>query len=200
MLVQGLAPSLPSHRPAAAATWWSAGGSVTDGRLVIDRLEEGRTPIEAPCGVAAPLSLPDEFVAWLELDEPYRRALARWTPSRLFAAARAFAARREKGHKHPPRDVEESVSALDRRRLARFHAALAIDSPLAFEVDVPCFLQARGLPSTGWSGSDMRAIARRATILEGLDVAVAARDFAIASAAALEAIVCCTAAAHRAHA
>jgi len=186
MRVQGLSPHVPAGRPAAPAVWWCAEGSFEGGRLRIDRLEERDAPpaVTAPrCGVAAPLCLPEEFLAFAGGD------VSTWTRRRLLAAARRFAARRPPGRRHPLREGE-SESALARDRLARFHAALPLRERLV-EVDVPALLRDLDLPATGLSGSSARAIARRAVILRELPVDVAERDYAVACLPALEAVLCC---------
>lgn len=192
MLVRGLAPFIPPDRPRAPAVWWCAQGSFDDGRLVVERLEEKSGPFAAtaPCGIAAPLSLPDEFVAWAGEE------LSGWSRSRLFAAARKFAARRTHGSKHPLRDGE-SHSVLDRRRLALYHAALDVPRESLIEVDIARLLRERDLASTDLSGASARSIARRAAILRELEITVAERDYAVASWPALAAVLACYAAAVR---
>ena len=211
MLVQGLVPVVPADRPRASAVWWCARGTDEGGALRIERLEERSTPapVETVCGLGAPCSLPSAFLAWLEVGADRRtqlRTIASWTPNRLFSAARRFAARRKHGDKHPSRDPNETLSALDRRRLARFHAALPLlttvptrpwDTPGSaglFEVDTIAWLRALDLPATELTGSGAHAIARRASILRALNIEVAERDYAVASWPALEAVICCYAA------
>lgn len=193
--VQALVPYLPSHLPRATPTWWCASAEPQGDRLVVDLLEERDRPptIETRCAIAAPCSLPGAFREWLGVDD---NTLARWTPNRLFAEARTFAAKRKTGDKHPARDTAESLSALDRRRLARFHAALPLlGSAHVFEFDTALWLAQHDLPTQSLHRDDMRAIARRASILAHIDVDVAARDFAVASWPALEAVLGCCAAA-----
>jgi len=189
MRVHGLVPHIPAARPRAPAVWWCAAGVVEDGALRIERLEERdrAVSVTAPCGIAAPCSLPGEFLEWAGGD------VSSWTRGRLLDAARAFAARRPHGRRHPLREGD-TVSPLDRTRLVRFHAALpllATARDALVEVDVPALLRRHDLPATGLSGSRARAIARRAAILRELDIAVAERDYAIASWPALEAVLCC---------
>ena len=116
---------------------------------------------------------------------------------------RHFAARRQRGDHHPARDVPESLSALDRRRLARFHAALpllldATSATHIVEVDVPLWLHAHDLPAEGLSGQDPQAIARRAAIVRALEegrggvgLPLPVRDYAIATLPCLEAVIAC---------
>ena len=188
MRVHGIVPHVPAGRPRAPAVWWCAAGVVENGALRIERLEEKdrADSVAAPCGLAAPCSLPAEFLEWTGED------ISSWTRGRLLDAARTFAARRQRGKKHPVREGE-SASALDRARLVRFHAALpllATARDALVEVDVPALLRRHDLPSSGLSGSHAVAIARRATILRELDIAVAERDYAIAAWPALEAVLC----------
>ncbi|MHC4451549.1 MAG: hypothetical protein ACYS0E_15675 [Planctomycetota bacterium] len=192
MLVQGLAPFVPPNRPRAAAVWWCAQGTLENGRLLVERLEETNepAPVTAPCGIAAPLSLPDEFVAWAGEE------LAGWSRGRLFAAARTFAARRTRGSKHPLRDGE-THSVLDRRRLALYHAAIRVPRESLIEVDIASLLRKHDLPSTDLSGASARSIARRSAILRELEITLAERDYAVASWPALAAVLACYAAAVR---
>ena len=205
MRVQGLVPHLPPHRPNAEARWWFAEGVLEGDTLRIERLDESSEPpaILAPCGLAAPCSLPTEFVESLGVE---LSAVRKWKFKRLASAVRHFAARRQRGDHHPARDVPESLSALDRRRLARFHAALplllnATSAAHIVEVDVPLRLRALDLPADDLSGQDPKSIARRASILRALEegrggpkLIVAERDYAVATLPALEAVVACLAA------
>lgn len=215
--IQGLVPCLPPHRPRAAARWWSATGTWKRERLLVG-LDEGASPaaVAGACGLAAPCSLPAPFLEHLGLGGARAAgldALASRTRDRLFHEARAFAARREHGRKHPVRCPGERVPALDRRRLALFHAALPLlrsvptipwadpAPPFLFEVDPAAWLAAAGLPSTGLSGSRPPAVTARARILDalregvlGFPVELAARDLAVASALALDAVLCAAAA------
>lgn len=212
-VVAGLAPDLPPDQPAGPVRWWTARGRLTRTRLVVAGPgEERETPFsDGVVGLAAPCSLPIAFLEHLGLQGSRQAsldALARRTVRRLLADARAFAARRERGRKHPLRTPAESLPALDRRRLALFHAALPLlrimparpwapeRPPCLVEVDVPSVLAALGLPAAGLSGDREEAIARRARVLAdladgalGFRVAVAHRDFAVASYAALRAVV-----------
>jgi hypothetical protein len=201
--VQGLAPFLPPHRPRARARWWVAAGTCDTKRLRIETLgEQDALPrVTALCGLAAPCSLPEAFVDYLGGE-------ADLTASRLLARARAFAADAERGRKHPRRDPHESASALERRRLALFHAArpllakvpvlprAAATSPCLFEVDARSLLTRLELPATGLAGESAAATAKRARVLEalreevlGLAVDVRARDYAVASWPALKAVL-----------
>jgi hypothetical protein len=187
----GLAPFVPPSRPRADAAWWRATGCVEDGRIRIERLEERADPgpFSSPCGLAAPCSLPDEFLAWADGD------VTTWTRDRLLREARLFAARRTRGQRHPKRPGE-SAPSLDRRRLVRYHAALpllASHGNAITEVDVISWLRERELPATGLAGSSAQAIARRAAILREIDVDVAERDYAVGSWPALEAVIACRA-------
>ena len=124
-MFHGLAPYLPT--PRADARWWWASGAVVDQRLVVEILDEGVMPpqFEGSCGVAAPLSLPGEFLDSL-LRDP-----ATMTPRALSQAARSFAGLRKPGAKYPLRPGE-TRSALERDRLARLQAELqAIEESLA---------------------------------------------------------------------
>ncbi|MHC4955067.1 MAG: hypothetical protein ACYTGZ_14405 [Planctomycetota bacterium] len=218
--VLGIVPHVPSNRPRASARWWCADGVIDGDTLRIERLDEqAEAPaITAPCGLAAPCSLPSAFVAYLDSGahrESLMHVLHGWTAKRLFSAARRFASRQQRGQRHPRRHANESMSALDRRRLARFHAALPLlttcavrpwsddTSAYLFEVDVPAWLAALDLPAHHLSGDEPEAIARRVAIVHaleegraGLRLALAERAYAIATLPALEAVVAAFAAAH----
>jgi hypothetical protein len=218
--VRGLAPSLHPHRPGAPAPWWIAEGTFARGRLRVTALtQHGAAPAPealltptALLGVAAPCSLPAPFVAHLGLDPADRamvlRTLDRWTFARLAREARLFARVSQRGRKHPLRFPEESMSALDRRRLARFHAVLPLlraapaypwaplCAPALVEVDVAARLRAHDLHATGLAGTSHDAIAGRAMVLGavcagelGTATVVDAREVAVASADALAAVV-----------
>jgi hypothetical protein len=218
VVVQGASPSVPSHLPRARPRWWCASGELDDGTLRVRRLTETEDAPDVTgvlCGLCAPCSLPAAFLAWLGIDGARAEqlaALAARTPNRLYAMARRFAAGQTRGARHPRRVPEETASALERRRLARFGAALPLlraegarpwdpDGRL-FEVDAPLWLHRLGLVATGYAGPSADAVRRRVSALAalregapGFVVDVGPRDFAVASAAALEAVVACTAAA-----
>jgi hypothetical protein len=188
--------------------------------LQITSLREGDAPSEPEgvCGLAAPCSLPAAFLEHLALKESRERTLAALeahTPNHLFSLARSFASRRTHGKKHPLRAPQESLSSLDRRRLPLFCAAIPLlkghpilpwsqeRSSFLFEVDPPAFLGALDLPSVHLSGEAPGAIERRVRILGALREGAAglprtdvvARDFAVASYAALCAVIATIAAA-----
>jgi hypothetical protein len=204
-LVQGLAPYLPPARPRSAARWWAAAGTVEPSFLRLDRLDEAATapPVVAPCGLAAPCSLPAPFLDFLGV----RSSLAVEGPrERLFRRAREFAAAAKRGYRHPLRVPHESLSVLDRRRLPLFLCALPLlrgdAAPLLFEVDVAAILRALGLPHVGLAGDAPAAVDGRALVLEalcggalGFRVETPRRDYAIASLPALAAILSCAMAA-----
>jgi len=203
--VQGLVPYLPPNQPRATPRWWCASGVLADdGNLTIESLDEraAPAPISAPCGIAAPCSLPAAAMEYLGCD---LGELARWTPKRLFSRVRQFAREQQRGKKHPRRAPHESHSALDRRRLARFHAALPLlaqDTGNLFEVDVPAWLSSLALPPHQLSGDDPKTIARRVTIIRALEegradlrIELPERVYAHATLPALEAVVCVFAAA-----
>ncbi len=221
--VAGYAPYLPAHRPRAAARWWTAlapKGLAPRARILrietVDESAEPPTP-SGLAGLAAPCSLPDPFLAWLELAGPRASQLAAleaMTGARLLESVRLFAARRKRGDRHPRRTRGESLPSLDRLRLPLFHAALPLlrstrtrpfdppDPPCIVEVDPPALLQALGLPATGLGGDRPEAVRRRAEILEALGAGAAGfrvetteRDLALASGPALFAVVACVAAA-----
>ena len=179
MLVTGLAPYLPPHRPRAAPRWWVAQG---DGKLTLHEQAELPEP-RGNIGLAAPCSLPDEFLEFLGTSP------AALTTSRLLARAREFAARRQRGKKHPRRNDTESLSVLDRRRLPLFHAAFPLLHLHPLEVDAPAFLKELGLPATGLRGDLPEAIDRRVQVLDSLEVEVVERNYAIASHHALFAVL-----------
>lgn len=221
--LQGLAPFLPDRRPSGAARWWVAtaphGLAPRARRLAVDAIEErAESPeVEGVAGVAAPLSLPPAFLEALGLaaDRPAQlRALAARTPQRLRAEARAFAARRDRGARHPLRGPGESLSALDRARLPLFCAALPLLArtravpwdearpPFLVEVDVAAFLDALGLPGTGLAGEGAEAIRRRLRVVKALEeggagfrVAIRERELAVGALPALRAVVAAVAAA-----
>ena len=175
--------------------------------MCVERLEEVESapPVTGPCGLAAACSLPTPFLTYLELgdaDADPLPALARMTPSRLLAHARAFAATRAPGAKHPLRSPDESASALERHRLVLFAASVPLllrtpgPTPAIVEVDVVALLKRAGLPHTKLEGAGQPAIARRSHILDGLreaaldvTVDVLPRDFAVASWPALRAVL-----------
>jgi len=218
--VQGLVPFLPPHRPRAKPRWWCAAAIVDDdGTVTIESLDERDTPVPvtAPCGIAAPCSLPAATLAYLDCGSTrvdQLRELARWTPKRLFSRVRHFAREQQRGQKHPRRDPNESQFSLDRRRLARFHAAAPLlaahavlpwapaASAYLFEVDVPAWLRSLALPPHQLSGNDPRSIARRVAVIHaleegrvGLRLVLPERDYAHATLPALEAVMCAFAAA-----
>jgi len=216
---QGISLHLPPHLPRARPRWWEARGELRQGRLRIDILHELDVPpaVTGIAGLAFPCSLPRPFLEFLDIEGSRKeelRALAARTPSRLFHDARAFASRTPPGRKHPRRTADESESALERRRLARFAASLpllrrtatppweAADVPYGFEVDPPALLKALDLPATGLSGSSAETIERRTRILAalaegrlGAPLDLAGRDLAVGSQGALEAVCAACAAA-----
>jgi len=209
--IQGLVPHLPSNQPRAQPRWWCADGFVdADGLVTIESLDERESapPVTARCGIAAPCSLPAPAIEFLSCGSTRAEQLAelaRWTPNRLFSRIRKFAREQQRGKKHPRRAPHESHSALDRRRLARFHAAipiLASDAGLLFEVDVPAWLSSLALPPHQLAGDDPKSIARRTSIVKaleegraGLRLVLPERVYAHASLPALEAVVSAFAAA-----
>lgn len=210
--VQGLVPHLPPNQPRAIARWWCAVGTVdADGLVTIERLEQRAAPtaVTSLCGLAAPCSLPASVMEFLDCGAHRRdqlHALARWTPKRLFGQIRAFARQQQRGKRHPRRHANETLSALDRRRLARFHAVAPLLASAAarsvFEVDVPAWLSSLALPPHQLSGDEPKSIARRETILSALEqgragirIDVPERAYALGSLPALEAVVCVFAAA-----
>ncbi|MGQ0612574.1 MAG: hypothetical protein ACT4PV_02330 [Planctomycetaceae bacterium] len=221
--VAGFAPYLPAHRPRAAARWWTAlapKGLAPRARVLrIETLDEAAEPPRPSgmAGLAAPCSLPDAFLEWLQLAGPRASQLAAleaMTRARLLESVRLFASRRKRGERHPRRTRGESLPALDRLRLPLFHAALPLlrttrtrpldppDPPFLVEIDPPALLQALGLPATGLGGDRPEAVRRRAAILDalargapGFGVEIAERDLAIASAPALIAVIAATGAA-----
>lgn len=218
VVLQGVSPYTPSHLPRARPRFWCATGEFDAGALRVRRLEESDGPPDvagALCGLCAPCSLPAAFLAFLGLEGKRAdrlAALAARTPNRLYQQARAFAASQPRGARHPRRVPGETASALERRRLARFHAALPLlrregtrpwdAEGRLFEVDAPLWLHRLGLGATGYTGPSANAVQRRAAVLSALHegapgfvVEVGPRDFAVASAAALEAVVACTASA-----
>lgn len=196
--VLGLVPHVPANQPRATPRWWCAVGVLDDdGTLTVESLDERDTPlrVDAPCGIAAPLSLPPTVLEYLGAAPA---ELARWTPQRLFARVRRFAREQQRGKKHPRRAPHESHSALDRRRLARYHAALPLaGNEQLIEVDVPAWLSSLALPPHGLSGADPKSIARRVTIanaleegLAGIRLRIAESVYVHASLPALEAVMC----------
>ncbi|MHC4957464.1 MAG: hypothetical protein ACYTGN_03745 [Planctomycetota bacterium] len=180
----GLAPYLPPNRPRAQPRWW-----VACGNPVV--LEECAAPpeticVDGPCGLAAPTSLPAEFLDYLEAAKLRPDKL---TANRLCAHARTFAARRQRGERHPRRSDTESLSALDRRRLPLFHAALPLLERKPLEVDVPAYLKEHELPHTGLRGPLPDAVRKRRDIVRALRLEIVDRDVAIASYDALRALV-----------
>lgn len=205
-LVQGFAPYLAAHRPLAPARWWSAEGRLRHGAFVIESLEEGAAPPPArgACGLAAPCSLPTDFLLRIGVGGPRADQLAALSavhPRRLMADARAFAASRQRGKRHPLRFPSESLPSLDRRRLALFIAALPIlrsstvvpwdpaRPPFLVEADPAAFLASLGLEAHGRSGDTPAAISRRIRIVQSLRCEGSPRDFAVASSAALDALL-----------
>ena len=202
---EGLAPYLPPARPRDPARWWSAAGALELDLLRLDRLAEAEGPpaVTAPCGLAAPCSLPAPFLEFLGA----RRSLdVSGPPDRLFRRAREFAAAAPHGGKHPLRVPHESLSALDRRRLPLFLAALPLlrddTASHLLEVDAAAILHALGLPHAQLGGASPAAVDRRATILRalaegvlGFRVEAAQRDYAVASFPALVALLACAMAA-----
>ena len=198
----GLAPYLPRHRPRAAARWWIARAALRGERIEIASLEEqeGLPVVDALAGLAAPCTLPRAFLAHLD------RLPAECTAERLCRETRLFAATRNRGDRHPPRHPQESLSALDRRRLPLHHAALPLlaqlplipfaatpqAAPALVEVDVPALLRSRDLPHRALTGDLPAAVDARARVLKGLDALVLddlAHDRAVANHDALRAIV-----------
>ncbi len=179
----GLAPYLPHHRPRAAPRWWiaraDAGGTITS----LDE-QESLPAVDGRAGIAAPCSLPPEFL------EHLGRPPAAMTAERLCREARVFAASRTRGQRHPLRHPGESRSSLDRRQLILHHAALPLIE-VATEVDVHAWLRSRELPHAGLSGNLPAAIDARASILDALSVVdPRVRDRALANVDALRAVVC----------
>jgi hypothetical protein len=218
VVVQGASPFVPPHLPRARPRWWCATGELDEGALRVHRLTESDDPpglAGVLCGLCAPCSLPAAFLDFLGLDgtrAAQLAALAARTPNRLYAQARRFAADRPRGARHPRRVPEETASALERRRLARFAAALPLlraegarpwdPAGRLFEVDAPLWLHRLGVFSTGYAGASADAVRRRVAVLAalqegaaGFEVDVVPAEFAAASAPALEAVVACTAAA-----
>ena len=196
-MVWGVAPYVLAHRPRARARWWVA--RADEGRVVLALDETSATPVaQGVCGVAAPLSLPDEFLAYLSGRGLTPRSV---TLNRLMHLARAFAYQRAHGQKHPRRHGAESMSVLDRRQLPLYYAAMDLEGGV--EVDVPHFLRGLELPDAKLSGALPGAVEKRAAILAGLRrrcgivVDGAQRDLAIASFHALRAVVALAAAASR---
>ncbi len=207
-MLLGLCPLIPPDRPAAPALWWIGQVEQTDGDAseVLVGLEEAPTPppldSAARIALAAPCSLPAEFLSFLNVAEADRIDL---TAKRLLAEGRRFASRRTRGQRHPLRFEAESSSSLERRRLARLHAALPLlrrrrgapELAGLFEVDTVAVLRRLDLPTGGWTGSGQDAIARRRRIVDALadgalgNIAVRtpSSDFAIACSAALEALL-----------
>ena len=103
--------------------------------------------------------------------------------------------------------MPESLSSLDRRRLARFHASIPLLTDPAsaahiVEVDVPLWLRAADLPCDDLSAQSTKSIARRVSIVRaleegrgGMKLELPERDYAIATLPALEAVIACLAAA-----
>ena len=179
----GLAPYLPHHRPRAAPRWWVARTN-TEGTLSSLEEQEALPEIDGPAGIAAPCSLPPEFL------EHLGRSPAAMTAERLCREARTFAASRTRGQRHPLRHPGESRSALDRRQLILHHAALPLIGVVT-EIDVPAWLRSRELPHTGLAGDLPAAIDARASILDALPVVgPILRDRALANFDALRALVC----------
>jgi hypothetical protein len=222
----GLAPWLPGSRPRAEPRWFRAEAEKPADRgeaaLAILRIEEsaGAPPIPPGpglAGLAAPCSLPAPFLAFLGLPPEREAALAALegrTAARLAADARAFAASRPRGGRHPLRRPGESRSALDRLRLPLFRAALPLlrargtfpwgDAPGAglVEVDVAAFLAGAGIDAAGRNGETPPAVRTRVRILSALSEGAAGirvdlrdRDPAVASGHALDAVVAAAAAA-----
>jgi len=204
MRVLGLVPHLPPARPNADPRWWFADGVVEGDTLRIERLAEADTPppIAYRCGLAAPCSLPRAFLETLDCDIA---TIGGWTFKRLASTVRHFAARRKRGDHHPARDVPESLSSLDRRRLARYHASIPLLTDPAsaahiIEVDVPLWLRAADLPYDALSAQTPKSIARRVSIVRALEQGLGGkklelpeRDYAIAALPALEAVIACLA-------
>jgi hypothetical protein len=178
----GLAPYLPAHRPRAVARWWVACGYP----IILDECTEPPGAINGPFGLAAPISLPQEFMAYLDRLEVSPHDV---TANRLFAHARKFARQRERGKRHPKRFAEETLSALDRRRLPLYHASLPLLAHNPIEVDVTAYLQQFDLPHTGLGGATPDAIRRRREVVRGLKLEIIDEDLVIASYDALRALV-----------
>jgi hypothetical protein len=203
--VLGLAPYLAPSRPRSAPRWWAASGSLEPSRLLVTSLAEDETPpaVTAPCGIAAPCSLPAAFLEFLGIG---RSLDFEGPPDRLFRRARAFADAARRGQRQPLRVPHESMPVLDRRRLPLFLAALPLlrrdRASLLVEIDAAAVLRALGLPHSGLSGGRPPAVDRRASVLAalgdgalGFPVVAAQRDYAVASLPALSAIVACAMAA-----
>jgi hypothetical protein len=199
--VQGLAPYVPSARPRAPARWWAAAGDLGQGRLRVETLEEGGEPpaVTAPCGIAAPCSLPRPFLEFLGVA---RSVDVDGTADRLFRRARAFAAAATRGRRHPLRVPHESLPALDRRRLPLFLAALPLlrapAGALLVEVDPPAMLRSLELPHARLRGTLPAAVDARAGIVDalvqgalGFRLYTPHRDRAVASLPALFALLAC---------
>jgi hypothetical protein len=180
----GLAPYLPAHRPRATPRWWIA-RTHKDGTITLEESATLPAP-EQPCGIAAPTSLPQPFLDYLE---EAHKPLAGLKLNRLLKLAREFAGRQQRGKRHPARSEEESLSALDRRRLPLFFAAQPLLHTEPTEVDVPAYLRQRDLPHAHLADNTPEAIDNRARILDALDVRIADRDYAIASYDALRAVI-----------
>ncbi|MFQ5843401.1 MAG: hypothetical protein ACE5JG_00260 [Planctomycetota bacterium] len=220
-VAQGLAPYVPGPGRRDRPRWWVARGTHADrrGDLVLKDLceQEGVPEAHGVTGLVAPCSLPRPFLDHLGLPgdrDEVLRALDGRTLKRLAHEARLFAARRPAGRRHPRRAPEESVSALDRRRLALFKAALPLlrsapavpwgapRPPCLVEVDSVRLLAAWGLPATRLAGGSPETVRRRAGILDGLSegaagfpVKVGPRDLPLTSLPALEAVLAAAAAA-----
>lgn len=203
--VLGLAPYLSPSRPRSAPRWWVAHGLLEPAALVVERLEEHETQplVASPCGLAAPLSLPQAFLDFLGIPKSID---IDGRTDRILRRAREFAGAASRGKRQPLRVPHESMPALDRRRLPLFLAALPLlrgeARALVFEVDTPAVLRKLGLPHAGLSGARPGAIDRRSRVLAaltdgalGFPVLVRARDYGVASLPALSALVACAMAA-----
>ena len=194
----GLAPFVSPQRPRDAARWWCATGVREGDTLRVGTLEESAThrdPGGARCGLAAPCSLPEPFLAFLGVRTSAEVALS---AAQLRARARAYAAAAPRGKRHPRRDENESISAMDPRRLPLFHAALPLlrTEATLVEVDPVRVLSELDVECDGLGGAGRSAIDRRVRILQalhesvlGFSVDVRARDYAVASPHALFAVL-----------
>ena len=192
MPLMGLAPYVPAHRPRATPRWWIARSD--DSPIAITLEESASLPAPGhPCGIAAPTTLPQPFLDYLDA---IQKPLAGLKLNRLLALAREFAMKQQRGSRHPARSATESLSALDRRQLPLFFAAQPLLHIHPTEVDVPAVLKAHDLPHTALGGTTPRSIDHRARILAALEkgalgtpLEVNNRDYAIANHDALRAVL-----------
>ncbi len=179
----GLAPYVSPNRPHAPARWWVAAVTGGGDEWTVALSEQAALP--TPQGVtalAAPCSLPRAFLAHLKLDTKSREhaceTIGKWTTRRLAAHARVFAKAQQRGSRHPARCTEESLSVLDRRRLALFHAALPLLTthpttpwseprpPFLFECDVTATLRACDLPAHALRSARPDTVLRRQRVVD----------------------------------